>query len=685
MKIRRPVFNSALAILTMLPVTAFAQSGLPAADALESPPATTKPVAVAEPTTPEIAVEADAEEVQDDGVAADDSETSARDERLVAAMLNLDGTVGLQHLAAAWGGEAGTYRIALLGQYSTGTDVIRFNDENTLFAGNLLFEASPIDYFSVNARLQTRSNVNTFGRPEAMLSQGDFSLGLKGYYPVADGVTLGGDLSFVMPTNFGATGLSFDGMSVRPRLLASFAFGEMQEGFDLNMHFNLGYKVDRSENTVPDGVVPTRIERFAYGISAYDALELGLGFEYELPYVTPFAAWNLSIPVNGADGVCDQANLPCAGDAGFASFPNVLALGVKVQPIENLGLHLGMDIGLTGDDAAALPATLPWQAVFGLQWTIDPRPKIEYVEKEVERAEPTLAPESYVMGIVTDRESALPIAGAIVHYPMGNETAQVTDEKGAFKSYGYAPGSTVRFSISHPDYEAIDVDRTLPQEVGEHELRVQMKASMVAGTVAGSIKDEKDAVIFGATLTMTGPESKTVEADATGNFNVSVKAGEYSASVSAPGYLTKARDVVVVAQKTTDLAFVLKPEPKESLAELKGDKIEIMQTVQFETGKATILSKSFSLLEQVTSVVAANPGIKQVLIGGHTDDVGSDDFNLELSQKRAESVRQFLIDQGISPSRLVAKGFGETQPLLPNTSSRNRSNNRRVEFKVTDR
>ncbi len=680
MKIRRPVLNSALAILTMLPVSALAQSGLPPADALEAPPATTQPVEAVEPAPSDVAVEADAATTQDE-----DIEETTRDERLVAAMLNLDGTVGLQHLAAAWGGEEGTYRIALLGQYSTGTDVIRFNDENTFFGGNLLFEASPINYFSLNAKLHTRSNINTFGRPEAMLSQGDFSLGVKGYYPVANGVTLGGDLGFFLPTNFGTTGLSFDGMSVRPRLLASFAFGEMSEGFDLNMHFNIGYKVDRSENTVPTGVVPTRIERFAYSISAYDALELGLGFEYELPYVTPFAEWNLSVPVNGADGVCDQANLPCVGDAGFASFPNVLALGVKVQPIENLGLHLGMDIGLTGDDAAALPATLPWQAVFGLQWTIDPRPKIEYVEKEVEKAGPTLAPESFVAGIVTDRESALPIEGAIVRYPMGNETAQVTDANGQFKSYGYAPGSTVRFSISHPDYEAIDVDRTLPQEVGEHELRVQMKASMVAGNVAGSIKDEQGAVIFGATITMTGPESKTAEADASGNFKVGVKAGQYSASASAPGYLTKARDVTVVAQKTADLSFVLKPEPKESLAELKGDKIEIMQTVQFETGKDTILSKSFSLLEQVTSVVASNPGIKQVLIGGHTDDVGSDDFNLELSQKRAEAVRQFLIDQGISPSKLVAKGFGETQPLLPNTSSRNRSNNRRVEFKVTDR
>lgn len=686
MRIRRPVLESIA--LVLFPAVVHAQSGLPSADALDAPPAVESETPAEEPTEaiahqsePADAPKEEAEPQQAGG----DAEPN-RDERLVARTLNLEGGVGLQHMAAAWGGEFGTYRIAILGQYYTGSDTIRFNDENTFFGGNLLFEASPVDHFSANLRLQTRNNVNTFGRPEAMLSQGDLSLGLKGYFNVTQGVTLGGDVNLYVPTEFGGTGLTFDGMSVRPRLLASFSFAELADpSVNLNAHFNIGYRIDRSENLVPDDVIPTRVERFAYGISAYDALEIGLGFEYEFPYVSPFVAWNLAIPVNGASGVCDQPNLPCVADAGFASYPDVISFGVKAEPIENLGLHAGLDIGLTSEDAAALPVTLPWQAVFGLQWTIDPHPKIEYIEKEVEKTHDVPAPEAFVVGVVTDRETAKPIGGAIVRYPMGGETAQATDESGTFRSYGYAPGSTVRFAISHPDYEAVDVDRTLPAEPGDHELRIQLKALAKLAEVVGGIEDEQGNPITGATVRITGPEEKSLQPDASGRFKVTVKPGQYSVAVSAPGYLTRGRDVKVEAEKISDLQFVLKPEPKESLVELKDDKIEIRQTIYFETGKATILPRSFPLLEQVTAVLAENPQIKLVTIGGHTDDVGSDEFNLELSQQRAEAVRRFLIDQGIGADRLVAKGFGETQPLLPNTSTRNRSVNRRVEFKITER
>jgi outer membrane protein OmpA-like peptidoglycan-associated protein len=682
MKIRRPVFRSSIALLTLMPAAAMAQ--LPGADELNSPPPVEQTAApVEQPAVVETAPVTEAS-VEAEPVAPESTGVS-RDERFVSASLNVEGGVGLQHLEAAYGGVPGTYRIGLLGEFFSGSDVIRYNDENTYFGGNLLFEATPLDFLSVHARIQTRNNVNSFGRPEAMLSQGDFSLGAKGFYAVSPGVTLGGDLGFFVPTDFGSTGLTFDGLSVRPRFLASLDFAEMlQSDVFLKTHFNLGYRVDRSENTVPDGVVPTRVERFAYGLSAYDAVEMGLGLEYDFPYVAPFLEWNLAIPVNGADGVCDQANLPCAGDAGFASFPNVLSLGLRAEPVENLGLHAGVDFGLTSEDAAGLPVTAPWQLVFGLQWTIDPRPKIEYVEKEAEKVETAMA-EAFVLGVVTDRETALPVEGATVRYPMGNETAQLTDATGTFRSYGYAPGSTVRFAISHPDYEAVDVDRVLPGEAGDHELRVQLKAMPRTGDIQGGVTDEKGNPIPGATISISGTESKTLSPDLSGRFKLALRAGEYSVAVSAPGYLTRGRDIKVEATKTLDLEFMLKDEPKESLVSLKADKIEILQTVYFETGKATILPKSFPLLEQVSSVMSANPQIKRVVIGGHTDDVGADEFNLELSQKRAEAVRQFLIDQGVGADRLVAKGFGETQPLLPNTSTRNRGVNRRVEFKITDR
>lgn len=622
--------------------------------------------------------------ITDTATAEAPQEESVRvvDPRLTKAMLNLDGSVGLQNMAAAWGGHAGTYRIALLSQFFTGSDTIRYNDTNDYFAGNLLFEASPIRYFSASLRLKAQSNVNSFGRPEAMLTQGDAALGLKGYYDVSPGFYLGLDSTFFVPTGFGSTGLDFAGLGWRPRLLASLDVAEMSQSETyLSAHFNLGYNLNRTENMVPDQVTPTRVERFAYGISAYDALEIGLGVDYRFPYVTPFLAWNLAMPVNGADGICDQPNLPCVSDVGFASYPNTLSIGVKSEPVKNLGLHLGMDVGLTSDDAAGLPVTLPWELVFGLQWTIDPRPEIVHVESTKEEEQGPVA-NAIVVGTVVDRETGAPVSGAIVSYPLGKETSQMTDESGVFKSYSFLPGSSVRFAISHPEYESVDVDRTLPNEAGDHPLNVQMKALPRSGDATGSVRDEAGNPISGATLRFTGVEDVSVSTSADGAYLQKLKPGKYSVAASAQGYISRAREIEVVGAKKTDTQFVLSPAPKEDLVELRGDKIEIRQTIFFDNGLETIQARSFPLLQQVTGVLAENPQVKRISIEGHTDDVGPDDFNLELSQRRAEAVRKYLIDQGISADRLVAKGFGESRPILPNTSTRNRSINRRVEFKI---
>jgi OOP family OmpA-OmpF porin len=113
-------------------------------------------------------------------------------------------------------------------------------------------------------------------------------------------------------------------------------------------------------------------------------------------------------------------------------------------------------------------------------------------------------------------------------------------------------------------------------------------------------------------------------------------------------------------------------------------KIEIKQTVFFEFNKATIKSVSFGLLNEVAQALKDNPKIK-VEVQGHTDSVGSDARNLKLSQKRAESVRTYLVKQGVDSSRMVPKGYGETVPIADNRTKDGRAENRRVEFVITER
>lgn len=123
---------------------------------------------------------------------------------------------------------------------------------------------------------------------------------------------------------------------------------------------------------------------------------------------------------------------------------------------------------------------------------------------------------------------------------------------------------------------------------------------------------------------------------------------------------------------------------KLSLVVLRKEKIEIKEQVHFATGKHQILRDSFELLNQVAQVLRDHPRIK-LRIEGHTDSQGNDDFNMKLSQRRADAVREYLVRAGISDERMVSVGFGETAPIASNSSERGRALNRRVEFNITER
>jgi outer membrane protein OmpA-like peptidoglycan-associated protein len=120
---------------------------------------------------------------------------------------------------------------------------------------------------------------------------------------------------------------------------------------------------------------------------------------------------------------------------------------------------------------------------------------------------------------------------------------------------------------------------------------------------------------------------------------------------------------------------------KYTLLVVKNDQIVIKQQVHFATNKWVILPDSFALLGEVALVLKDNPQMK-VLVEGHTDSVGSLKKNMVLSQKRAESVVEFLVSQGIDPNRLEAKGMGPSRPLASNSSAVGRAQNRRVEFHI---
>ena len=124
--------------------------------------------------------------------------------------------------------------------------------------------------------------------------------------------------------------------------------------------------------------------------------------------------------------------------------------------------------------------------------------------------------------------------------------------------------------------------------------------------------------------------------------------------------------------------------PDEGLVKVDRQRGEIiiLEKVHFETASERIRSVSHPLLRAVHTVLVEYPEIRLVEIQGHTDSRGSDSYNLDLSQRRAGQVREFLVELGIDPSRLTAKGYGESEPLDDREMEDAWSKNRRVQFQI---
>ena len=119
--------------------------------------------------------------------------------------------------------------------------------------------------------------------------------------------------------------------------------------------------------------------------------------------------------------------------------------------------------------------------------------------------------------------------------------------------------------------------------------------------------------------------------------------------------------------------------PVEMKAALDKDGRAQLYGIFFDVDKATLKEESVKQLQHVVTLMKDNTDLV-LEVQGHTDDQGSDDYNLKLSQQRAETVVTYLRLFGIDTSRLVPRGYGESQPLLPNTTEEGRAKNRRVEL-----
>ena len=163
----------------------------------------------------------------------------------------------------------------------------------------------------------------------------------------------------------------------------------------------------------------------------------------------------------------------------------------------------------------------------------------------------------------------------------------------------------------------------------------------------------------------------------TGRFLVTLPAGKnYGIAVKAEGYLFHSENFDL-----PESSGYLEVEKEVMLKKLKTGQSIVLRNIFFDTDKATLRPESKRELENLVTLLSENPSL-QIEISGHTDNVGTDAYNQNLSNNRAQAVVKYLTNKGITASRLTHKGYGEAKPIATNDTANGRQQNRRTEFKV---
>ncbi len=276
-----------------------------------------------------------------------------------------------------------------------------------------------------------------------------------------------------------------------------------------------------------------------------------------------------------------------------------------------------------------------------------------------------------IAGTVVDATNKRPLV-ANIEFPGTSIPSQTSDEAtGAFR-VDDVPVGVYSVTARVPGY----FPATLTVKVEEGQVAApafSLTPEAMKAVITGRVSDKKDNSPLAATISFPNTSVPDVTTDpATGVYTAEIPVGSYAVTVSAEGYITQSAAVVLQQDKPLVKDFAL---VKEGMAiTLRG--------IYFDVNKTTIKPESRPALEDAAKILKENPAIR-VEIQGHTDSQGSDEYNLKLSDGRAWSVVNYLVQNfGIDQSRLTAKGYGESRPVADNSTAEGRALNRRVEFVI---
>jgi outer membrane protein OmpA-like peptidoglycan-associated protein len=287
-------------------------------------------------------------------------------------------------------------------------------------------------------------------------------------------------------------------------------------------------------------------------------------------------------------------------------------------------------------------------------------------------AKPEPPPKATIAGKVSDAETGEALA-ATISFP-GSELGSITTdvETGLYKIV-VEPG-LYRFHVESEGYKWVEKPiRVVKGQTEVEDFELTMKPipkppEKKAGVLTGRVISAKDKTSLAAKVTVVEKDTTLATDASTGVYKITIEAGTYTVKADAkPGVIVKDKETTIQNFELTE--------------KMKKGQVITLRGIYFDTGMATIRPESYPVLDDAVRVLQANPTVV-VEIAGHTDSVGSDSYNMGLSDARANSVRTYLISRGIQATRLIARGYGESMPIASNGTREGRQMNRRIEFRV---
>ncbi len=595
---------------------------------------------------------------------------------------------------------------------STSDTVLSVEDSEHLAQGYFVLDYGITSFLEIAARISyiatyyeydlTPPRDVSIGQWDGVHGMGDIMLGLKGGFtptPSSEVLWLGMSSWFAFAPSSNQTidceeydGRYDDGTPLytmrRPSLstghtslgvggLISVDMANVWPGTPLRAHVNVGYSKYKQTVTLNDyrlqfdstGHRSHTAETLVSSIVNDNALDIGFALEFPTPFAVLYTEYTIK-------KYLDRDNYSSV--AYFTPGIRVFSGGGVIMDFSfNMGLtefsseyfDYGHGLYQSGsvdiadrDQRAPLPdgGTQDWGVSGSISFSSDLLDKAPAITTGT------------VSGMITEVEEGEAVE-ATVSFPGTAVADVVSDPETGFYSATLSAGS-IPVTVAAAGYKAASA--TVVLEAGQDvvvDFSLEPQAGL--GQIAGTVTEFEFGDPLVATISVE-LEDTTISFESTDNgiFQFDVPEGTWTVTAVANEYKASSDIVVIEADQTAIIDFVLKPELQEG-------QVLSFDNIYFDSGSANIKPESYYVLDNMVEILNANPDAL-VQVAGHTDSDGSSSYNQTLSEQRATSVFNYLVQRGVSASMLTTMGFGEAQPVVPNTSASNKAMNRRIEFTV---